>query len=88
MSEKLIQDINVLAEEYYKLSQELAEISERKGTSWLELRKECKTNAETDQQWAASADGKREAYLKIYLKGLGSLKGAKTLAFKADRGIL
>lgn len=88
MSEKLIEDINKASEEYYALSQELAGIAERKPMEWLEIRKIVKTNAETDQYWKATADGRREEYLKIYLKGLEKLRGAKILEYKANRGML
>lgn len=86
--EKLIEDINTVSDEYFALSQELAAIAGRKGISWLELRKGCKTNAEADQAWDATADGRREAYLKIYLKGLQAKRGALILTWKADNGTL
>lgn len=84
----LVADINQLSEEYYSLSQELAMIAERKATEWLSIRRGCKTNAETDHTWDATADGRREAYLKIYLKGLEKLRGARTLEFRANSGQL
>ncbi len=86
MAEKLIEQINEVSDEYFAMSQELAAIAERKGTEWLRLRKECKTNAETDQRWNALSDGRREAYLKIYLKGLQAKRGALILTWKADNG--
>ena len=81
-------DINKISEEYFKLSTELAEIAERKGAEWLKLRIGAKTNAETDKEWDATADGRREAYLRIYLKGLQALRGARILEYKANQGIL
>lgn len=85
---QLSEQINKVSDEYFKLSQELAGIAERKGTAWLQLRKECATNAETDQKWDATADGRREAYLKIYLKGLEKKRGALVLEFRANSGTL
>ncbi len=79
-------NINDISEEYFKLSMELADIAERKGLEWLRLRKECKTNAEADHAWDATADGRREAYLNIYLKGLEKLRGARILEHKANSG--
>jgi hypothetical protein len=76
---QLIEQINTLSDEYFKLAQEMAGIAERSGTAWLELRKQCKTNAETDQQWQATADGRRENYLKWYLRGLEKKRGALVL---------
>lgn len=86
MSENLIEQINKISDEYFALSQEMATIAERKGYAWLDLRKNCKTNAECDQYWQATADGRRENYLKWYLKGLEKKRGALILTHKADVG--
>lgn len=67
---KLSREIYTLSDEYYKCSIEMGEIAERSGTKWLELRADCKTDKEADRKWDTTADGKREAYLKFYLKGL------------------
>lgn len=83
---KLIEDINAVSDEFYVLSQELAGIAERSGTAWLEIRKECSTNGEADKLWAATADGRRENYLKIYLKGLQAKRGALILEYKSNAG--
>jgi hypothetical protein len=88
MAETLIQKINDVSEEYYAKSQQLAHIAEGKGTAWLELRKNCKTNAEADQLWSASEDGSSEAYLKIYLKGLEKRRGAYILEYKSNAGFI
>jgi hypothetical protein len=85
---ELVEQINALSDEYFKLTQEMASISERSGTAWLELRKQCKTNAEADQQWHATADGRRENFLKWYLKGLQAKRGALILEHKSNSGIL
>lgn len=85
----LIADINRLSEEYFKLSMELAEISERKAFEWLRMKSTSgATNAETDKRWDATADGRRECYLKIYLKGLEKLRAARMLEFRANSGQL
>lgn len=88
MAEKLIEEINKISDEGYKVSQELADIAERKGTAWLALRKECKTNAECDARWAATADGRRESYIKVYFKGLQMKRGALILEWKSNNGTL
>ncbi len=84
----LIASISEISEDYFKLSQELAEIAERKAMEWLKLRQDAKTNAEADKVWDATADGRREAYLKIYLKGLEKLRGARMLEYRANSGLL
>lgn len=86
--EQLQHQINEISDDYYELAQQMASIQERKGTSWLELRQTCKTNGETDHKWAATADGKREAYLKWMLKGMEKKRGAMVLEWKANSGIL
>lgn len=85
---QLQESINTLSEEYFKLSQELADIAYRKGIEWLKIRATTKTNSEADQTWDATADGRREAYLKIYLKGLEKLRGARILEWKSNNGSL
>lgn len=84
----LQEQINSISEDYFKLSTELAEIAERKGTEWLKIRSGTKTNAEADQEWDSKPDGRREAYLKIYLKGLEKLRGARILEWKSNNGSL
>lgn len=79
----LIKEINVISDELYKVCQEMGEIAERSGVGWLELRKTCKTNAEADQLWATTADGRRENYLKWYIKGLEKKRGALVLEHKS-----
>lgn len=83
---KLIEQINLVSEEFYKLSQELAEIAERSGTAWLKIRRDCSTNGEADRLWTATPDGRRENYLKIYLKGLQAKRGALILEYKSNAG--
>jgi len=84
----LIEQISALSDEYYNICEEAGQIAERKGTAWLELRRQCKTNAECDQQWAATADGRRENYLKYYIKGVSAKRGALILQLRAEQGSL
>ena len=85
----LLGNITEISEEYFKLSMELAEIAERKAYEWLQIKKTSHvTNAETDKLWDATADGRRETYLKIYLKGLQALRGARMLEYRANSGQL
>lgn len=86
MAEPLIEKINEISDEYYELSQELAGISERKGTAMLDLLAEHKKRNIAETYWDATADGKREAYLKMYLRGLGAKRAALILTHKADMG--
>ena len=86
--ENLLEEIGALSDEYYSMCEEMGQLAERKGVAWLELRKVCKTNAECDQQWAATADGKRENYLKWYIKGLQAKRGSLILRLRADTGSL
>lgn len=84
----LIEQISVLSDEYYNLCEEMGQICERSGFAWLEMRKECATNAECDAKWAATADGKRENYLRWYIKGLQAKRGALILQLRAEQGSL
>lgn len=86
LPEQLIEEINRVSDEYFAMSQEMAEIAARSGIAWLELRKKCATNAEADQIWRTTVDGSREAYLKWYLKGLEKKRGALVLEHKANAG--
>ncbi len=76
--------ISELSDSYYKASLEAGEIASRSGLGWLELRQTCKTDGECNRRWLASADGKREAYLKYYLKGVEK----KVSALKLELRIL
>lgn len=64
----------------------MAEIAGEKGTVWLGMRKDCGTNAECDQRWAASEKGQRENYLKWYIKGLQAKRGAILQETRANSG--
>ena len=86
--ENLLNGIDALSTEYYSLCEEAGELAQRKGTAWLELRASCKTNAECDQKWAATADGKRENYLKFYIKGVQAKRGSLILRLRSEQGTL
>ena len=66
---EITEQIYTLSDEYFKCSIEAGEIAERAAVAWLELRRDYKTNAETDKVWHTTADGRREQYLKYFLKG-------------------
>lgn len=88
MNEERLQQVSgeiyTLSDNYYKCSVEMGSIAERSGTAWLELRKDCKTDKECDRKWDTTADGKRENYLKFYLKGCEK----KIAALKMEARIL
>ena len=46
------------------------------------------TNAEVDKIWDSSADGRRENYLKWYIRGLSAKRSTLILQLKADTGTL
>ena len=80
--QQLIEEISTLSDEYYDVCEEAGQIAERSGTAWLEIRKGCKTNAEADQMWQTTPDGKRENFLKWYTKGLTAKRGARILELR------
>lgn len=87
LSPKALQEqLNAVSQELFERSQEAAEIAAHTGVAWLELRKQCKTNAEADHLFAASKDGSRMAYLKYYIKGLQAKRGALLQEVKANAG--
>lgn len=84
---RLLQEkINTISDDIFEACQEMATIEERSGTAWLELRATCSTNAETEQKWKTTADGKRQGYLKWWIKGLQARRGAYILEYKANSG--
>lgn len=82
----LIESINAISDEYFELCTEMANIAERSGVAWLEIRQTCKTNAEADQAWRTTPDGRREQYLKWYLKGLEKKRAALVMEYKSNQG--
>ena len=87
LTPRQLQDkLNSISDESYKLHQELAEIAARSADAKFELMKICKSGKEVDMRYAATEDGKREAYLKVYLKGLGHKRTALIMESKANSG--
>ncbi len=82
----LEQAIQEISEESFILHQELASIVERAATVKLGLMGTSKSGKEVEMKYAATDDGKREAYLKIYLKGLSHKRTALILEYKANQG--
>ncbi len=80
------ESLNEISEESYALHQELAGIAERSADAKFALMATCKNGKEVDMTYAATPDGKREAYLKVYLKGLSHKRTALIEESKANRG--
>ncbi len=82
-----VQDtLNAISDESNALHQELATIAERSADAKFDLMKTCKNGKEVDMRYAATPDGKREAYLKIYLKGLSHKRTALIMESKSNAG--
>ena len=58
-----------LAREYRHASMELGRLKRDRAVKWLEIRKECKTDKEADNRWAATTEGQRELELTYLCKG-------------------
>ena len=87
LTPRQLQDsLNAISDELYTLTQEAAAIAGRTGTAWLEIRKGCKTNAEADQLFAATPDGRRMASLKWLVKGMQAKRGAIKMELEANAG--
>ena len=82
----LQESLNTISEESFVLHQELASIAERAPEAKFALMATCKNGKEVDMRYDATPDGKREAYLKIYLKGLGHKRTAIINELKENRG--
>jgi uncharacterized protein YxeA len=83
---QLQEQLTAISEESYEKHQELADIVMRSADIKMQLMKESKSNAEVMMKYAATEDGKREAYLKIYLKGLGHKRTSIIQEVKANSG--
>lgn len=59
-----------LSAEYSAASEELGKLKANRAIQWLLIRKECKTDKEADNTWAASEQGQREIILSFKCKGL------------------
>lgn len=66
MSERLVKIANL----YSTYSEEIALLKKGHAIRWLTLRKEAKTDKETDMLFAATPEGQRETELTFLLKGL------------------
>lgn len=75
-----------ISDESYRLHQELAELSMKSADSKFEIMKTGANGKKVDMLYAATEDGKRENYLKIYLKGLSHKRTALIEESKANRG--
>ncbi len=83
---QLQEQLTAISDESFALHQELAEISCRSADAKFELMKDGSNGKRVDMLYAASVDGKRENYLKIYLKGLSHKRTALIEESKANRG--
>ena len=83
---QLQEELNKISDESYELHQELAELSMLAAEAKLELMKTCKNGKEVDMKYAATESGKRENFLKIYLKGLSHKRTAIIQETKANSG--
>lgn len=83
---QLQEQLNAISDESFEKHQELALLVERSAESKFELMKTSKNGKEVDLKYNASESGKREAYLKIYLKGLSHKRTALIQEIKANSG--
>ena len=83
---QLQEQLNAISDESYKLHQELAELSSKSADAKFELMKDGSNGKRVDMLYAASVNGKRENYLKIYLKGLSHKRTAIIQETKANSG--
>ena len=83
---QLQEQLNKISDESYEKHQELAELSMQAADTKLELMKTCTSGKEVDMRYAATVAGKRENFLKIYLKGLSHKRTAIIQETKANSG--
>ncbi len=87
MTPRALQEkLNAISDESYRLHQEMATIVERSAEAKLELMKTCGSGKEVDMRYAATADGRRESYLRVYLRGLSHLRTSIIQEVKANSG--
>lgn len=84
--QQLQETLTKISDESFEKHQELAELSLFAASAKLELMRECKNGKEVDMRYAATEQGKRENYLKIYLKGLSHRRTALIEESKSNRG--
>jgi len=82
----LQEKLTAISEESFEKHMELAGLVEKAADAKLELMKTCKNGKEVDMRYDATENGKRENYLKIYLKGLGHKRTALIYESKANSG--
>lgn len=83
---QLQEQLTAISDESFEKHQELAELSMFAAEAKLELMKICKNGKEIDMRYAATENGKREEFLKIYLKGLSHKRTALIQETKANSG--
>lgn len=83
---QLQEQLNEISDESFSKHQELALLAERSADAKFELMKTSKNGKEVDMKYNASESGKRETYLKIYLKGLSHKRTAIIQELKANQG--
>ena len=83
---QLQESLNAISDESFEKHQEFAEIVSRGAEAKFELMKTAKNGKQVDMLYAATEDGKREAYLKVYLRGLSHKRTALLEESKANRG--
>lgn len=85
LSPRELQDqLSAISDESFELHQELASIAERSASAKFILMETCKNGKEVDMRYANTEDGRRESYLKVYLKGLSHKRTALIMEMKAN----
>lgn len=83
---QLQEQLTNISEESFELHMELATLALLSAEAKLELMKDSKSGKEVDMKYDATENGKREAYLKIYLKGLSHKRTAIIQEIKSNGG--
>lgn len=83
---QLQEQLNQISEESFELHQELASLSARSADAKFALMATSKNGKEVDMKYAATEDGKREIYLKTFLKGLSHKRSAIIMEIKSNSG--
>lgn len=81
---QLQEQLNRISEESYEKHQEMALLALQSADTKLELMKTCKSGKEVEMKYEATENGKRELYLKIYLKGLSHKRTAIIQEIKSN----
>jgi len=83
---ELQESLTTISEESFAKHQELATLVERSADAKLELMKTCGSGKEVELKYAGTEDGKREAYLRIYLRGLSHKRTSIISEIKTNAG--